>query len=98
MLDLSEADPESTLTLQPIEAPAEVGVTEAVVPEQSPLAGEQVRRLEQLCENEVTAPAVKRSKRCSQRSAMSSHRKKTGSLTHRCSGRRLRGAAEPKVR
>jgi di/tricarboxylate transporter len=38
-------------------------ITEAVVPEQSPLAGEQVRRLEQLCENEVTVMAIIRGKR-----------------------------------
>jgi di/tricarboxylate transporter len=41
----------------------EAYITEAIVPEQSTLAGEQVRKLEQLCENEVTVMAIIRGKR-----------------------------------
>jgi di/tricarboxylate transporter len=41
----------------------EAYLTEATVPEQSTLAGEQVRRLEQLCENELTVMAIIRGRR-----------------------------------
>ena len=41
----------------------EAYITEARVPEDSPLAGEQVRKLEQLCENEVTVMAIVRGRR-----------------------------------
>ena len=41
----------------------EAYITEARVPPDSPLAGEQVRRLEQLCENEVTVMAIARGRR-----------------------------------
>jgi di/tricarboxylate transporter len=41
----------------------EAYITEAVVPEQSTLAGEQVRKIEHLCENEVTVMAIIRGKR-----------------------------------
>jgi di/tricarboxylate transporter len=41
----------------------EAYTTEAIVPEQSTLAGEQVRKVEQLCENEVTVMAIIRGNR-----------------------------------
>ncbi|MDH3595170.1 MAG: SLC13 family permease [Rhodospirillales bacterium] len=41
----------------------EAYITEAIVPEESTLAGEQVRKIEQLCENEVTVMAIIRGKR-----------------------------------
>jgi len=41
----------------------EAYLTEATVPEHSPLAGEQVRTLEQLCENELTVMAIIRGRR-----------------------------------
>ncbi len=41
----------------------EAYITEAVVPKESTLAGEQVRKIEQLCENEVTVMAIIRGKR-----------------------------------
>lgn len=41
----------------------EAYITEAVVPENSALVGEQIRKIEQLCENEVTVMAIIRDRR-----------------------------------